>query len=99
MKKNKQKAIVKEARKVAKQEIKNHIIEALKIISEKFGKGSKKINKIIEKDAIQLAKKLSKEIKFNQVVIVERTAEVPVVLDEKPAPIKNTTTKPAPKKK
>lgn len=97
MKKNKQKAIVKEARKVAKQEIKNHIIEALKIISEKFGKGSKKINKIIEKDAIQLAKKLSKEIKFNQVVIVERTAEAPVVLDEKPAPIKNTTTKPSPK--
>lgn len=83
MKKNKQKALVKESKKVAKQEIKNNIVEDLKKIVARFGQTSKKMDKVIEKEATQLAKKLSKEFKVVAAAIAEEKIE-----EIKPKPVK-----------
>lgn len=101
MKKNKQKALVKESKKVAKQEIKNNIVEDLKKIVGRFGQTSKKMDKVIEKEATQLAKKLAKEFKAiptntttKKIEAIKPTAEKTVKLEEK-APVKKAVKKPA----
>ncbi|GEM_PF-4410768 len=101
MKKNKQKALVKESKKVAKQEIKNNIVEDLKKIVGKFGQTSKKMDKVIEKEATLLAKKLSKEFKIvakavadQKIEEIKPTAEKTVKLEGK-VPVKKTVKKSA----
>lgn len=93
MKKNKQKTIVKESRKAAKQEIKETMIDALKKITAKYGQSTKKIEKTINKGATQLADKLSKTLHF----VEPTTEEKPVEAKPVKAP-KKTTAKLAVKK-
>lgn len=64
MKKNKKVAIVKESRKIAKKELEFQILDALKLIFEKFTSNQKKLEKLLTKNAKQLVGKLSKEIIF-----------------------------------
>ncbi|WP_152969678.1 hypothetical protein [Pedobacter sp. Hv1] len=100
MKKNKQKALVKESKKVAKQEIKNNIVEDLKKLVGRFGQTSKKMDKVIEKEATQLAKKLSKEFKVVATAITDKKIEeikptaVKAVKPIEKAPAKKTAKKP-----
>jgi hypothetical protein len=100
MKKNKQKALVKESKKVAKQDIKNHIVEDLKKIVGRFGQASKKMDKVIEKEATLLAKKLSKEFKVvAKAIVAEKTEEIKPIAEktvkvEEKVPAKKTVKKP-----
>jgi dihydroxyacetone kinase-like predicted kinase len=64
LKKNKKVAIVKESRKIAKKELEFQILDALKLIFEKFPSNQKKLEKLLTKNAKQLVGKLSKEIIF-----------------------------------
>lgn len=104
MKKDKQKAIVKETKKIAKQEIQQHIIEDLKKTVGKFGQTSKKMDKIIEKEASQLAKKLAKEFKIIASAPVEKKVEetkptaTKTVKEEQKSATKKTVKKTSPSK-
>ena len=104
MKKNKQKALVKESKKVAKQEIQQHIIEDLKKTVGKFGQTSKKMDKLIEKEAAQLAKKLSRGFKIAPSSDQEKKAEeikptaTETVKQKQKSATKKTVKKPSPSK-
>ncbi len=74
MKKNKQKAIVKEQKKVAKKDLTAQITTALSAVMLNLGTSGKKVEKLISKNAKQLAKKLSKE-KKSLVAKVETVVE------------------------
>jgi hypothetical protein len=76
MKKNKQKAIVKESKQLAKKELTKQIIDALKSISIDFI-GNKKAEKLINKNAKQLAKKLAKEMPSKTIESKTLTVEAP----------------------
>jgi hypothetical protein len=62
MKNNKIKALVKAARKTAKEEIQTSLIANLKEVTAKLKHGSKKLDKKIEKGAKILAKKIVKDL-------------------------------------
>lgn len=62
MKNNKIKALVKAARKTAKEDIQNGLITYLKESTGKLQATSKKLDKKIEKGAKILAKKIAKEL-------------------------------------
>lgn len=66
MKKSKLKSLVKTARKTAEKDIHQSLLASLKDIVGKFGEGSKKLNKDVEKGAKQLSKKLAKSIKVDK---------------------------------
>ena len=74
MKKNKQKAIVKEQKKAVKKELTAQINTSLSAIILNLGASGKKVEKLISKNAKQLAKKLSKE-KTLLIVEVETVVE------------------------
>ncbi|WP_345955961.1 hypothetical protein [Mucilaginibacter sp. PAMB04168] len=60
------KSSLKSAKKTAKNEIESVLIKELNNVTAKFGPGSKKFKKSIEKSSKRLAKKLSKEIKIDE---------------------------------
>jgi hypothetical protein len=87
MKKSKLKSLVKSARKTARKDIRLSLVADLKEIASKFGEGSKKLNKDIEKGSRQLAKKLSKDIKIDKSTIIGRnqTIAAEVILETQKA--------------
>jgi len=90
MKKKKLKLLVKSARSAAKKDITSDLIHGLTEIVAKYGEGSKKLTKDIEKGAKQLAKKLSKDIKIYSTTATDTKGEVqavqaPIVEVPKPA--------------
>jgi len=91
MKKNKQKAILKEEKKAVKKELNDQITFALQTIVIKFSASSKKIEKLIGKITKQLVKKLSKEKLSNSIipetetVPAKKTVKPKVKKEEKPA--------------
>ena len=96
MKKNKQKAVVKELKKLAKAEIAKQVIEALKPIASRFGNSPKKMEKLISKYAKRLAKKLSTEtlakpIATNQKVDLTPPARITAKIVRKPTVKKEET--------
>lgn len=95
MKKNKQKAIVKEQKKAAKKELTNQIKAALGSVIVNFADSSKSIDKIIAKSTKQLVKKLSKEkvslpIPIETPVVAE---QIEVKTSEAPKPKKTVKVK------
>ncbi|HEY0177030.1 MAG TPA: hypothetical protein VGC08_11675 [Pedobacter sp.] len=86
MKKSKLRSLVKSARKTAKKDIKLNLISELKEIAGKFGQGSKKLERDIEKGSKQLAKKLSKDIKIDKSAIIEANKQAKAAVEETPAP-------------
>jgi hypothetical protein len=78
MKRNKQKAIVKEQKKAAKKELTHQIEAAIGTVIVNFSLSSKKIDKVIAKTAKQLAKRISKEKMPTHVI-----TEAPVLVVEK----------------
>jgi hypothetical protein len=88
MKKSKLKSLVKSARKTARKDIRLSLVAELKEIASKFGEGSKKLNKDIEKGSRQLAKKLSKDIKIDKSTIIgagNQTIAAEVILETQKA--------------
>ena len=59
MKKKKEKAIAKESIKVAKKELTEQIVSALRVVMVNFTKNLKKTDKLITKEAKRLAKKVA----------------------------------------
>ena len=101
MKKNKLKSLVKAARKTAEKDIHLSLVTSLQEIAGKFGEGSKKLNKDIEKGARRLAKKIATDIKINKSVFIEVKEETNVagietidapILVKKEAKVKAVTT-------
>lgn len=80
MKKNKQIAIAKEQRKVAKRELTNQITVALQTVLSNFT-ASKKAGKQVTKSAKQLVKKLAKE---NLTLLTAKEEPLPIVRKKKP---------------
>ena len=80
MKKNKQIAIAKEQRKVAKKELTAQITVALHAVLSNFT-ASKKARKQVAKSAKQLVKKLSKE---NLTLLAIKKESLPIVRKKKP---------------
>ena len=76
MKKSKLKLLVKEARKSAKKDIEHSVISHIKELTATLAPNTKKLEREITKGAKQLAKKLSKELKFDTTVFAEVTEEV-----------------------
>ena len=77
MKKKKEKAIAKESTKAAKKGLTEQIVSALRLVTVNFTKNLKKTDKLISKEAKQLAKKLVKGIGAKKAIKIE----------ESPAPI------------
>jgi len=101
MKKNKLKSLVKAARKTAEKDIHLSLVTSLQEIAGKFGEGSKKLNKDIEKGARRLAKKIATDIKIDKSVFIEVKEETNVagietidapILVKKEAKVKAVTT-------
>ncbi|MDB5126630.1 hypothetical protein [Mucilaginibacter sp.] len=69
--KNKLKPLVKEARKTAQKAIQLSLVAQLKDITARFGVGSKKLDKQIQKEGKKLAKKFAKDIKVNAAALVK----------------------------
>ena len=106
MKKNKLKSLVKAARKTAEKDIHLSLVTSLQDIAGKFGEGSKKLNKDIEKGARRLAKKIATDIKIDKSVFIEvkeetdiaeiATIEAPILVKKEakvkavPAPVVET---------
>jgi len=80
MKKKKLKSLVKSARKTAEKDIRADLVKGLNEIAGKFGEGSKKLTKDIEKGARQLAKKLAKDIKIYDSTTIAADGESKTVL-------------------
>ncbi|WP_158797697.1 hypothetical protein [Pedobacter sp. L105] len=80
MKKKQLKSLVKSARKTAEKDIRADLVKGLNEIASKFGEGSKKLTKDIEKGARLLAKKLAKDIKIYNSTTVESDGESKTVL-------------------
>ena len=80
MSKDKTKNLIKTARKTAKEEIKISLSTELKAIADKLVPGSKKIDKVIKKEAKFLAAKIAKKmvIRKAQFKKVEPVEEPPV---------------------
>lgn len=80
MKKKQQKTVVKEQKKAAKKALKSQIVDALSVIGSNLG-ADKKIQRIIEKSAKQLAEKLTvfanTPVTEAAPVIEEKTAKAP----------------------
>jgi hypothetical protein len=70
MKKQKLKSLVKTARKAERKKIKSNIFLELKAVAEKLVPTSKKIEKVIKKEAKELAKVISLEIKIDEAALV-----------------------------
>jgi len=88
MKKSKLKSLVKSARKTARKDIRISLVTELKEIAGKFGQGSKKLTRDIEKGSKQLAKKIAKDIKIDTASLTEapvETVAAPVIVTEKKA--------------
>jgi len=82
MKKNKQNAVNKESKKIAKKQIKKNIANELKTAIAKFTHTSKKADKVIDKAVAQLVKKLSKEFKVAEQSKVEEVIGTPILITE-----------------
>lgn len=93
MKKNKQKLIVKESRKLAKKEINTQIVDALTTIVTKFGKTSKKADKVIGKSAKLISKRLANLVNLNPITEEAGTNEPTPAPAVKKSPIKKITKK------
>jgi len=93
MKKSKLKSLIKSARKTAKEDIRTSLVIELKEIASKFGTGSKKLHKDIEKGSKQLAKKLAKDIKIDKSTLVatDQSIASKAVADEPPFLFPETT--------
>ena len=75
MKKKIEKAIAKESIKIAKKELTEQIVSALRLVTVNFTKNLKKTDKLITKEAKRLAKKLAKGVVSKPVIeIVESIA-------------------------
>ena len=72
MKNNKQKSLVKSARKQAINDIKLRLVTDLSEAADKLGAGSQKLAKEIKKGSKKLAKKVTKEIKFEVAAVAEK---------------------------
>jgi 3-methyladenine DNA glycosylase Tag len=75
MKEQKLKSLVKNARKVERKKIKSEIYSNLKAFALKFAPTSKKIEKVIKRDASKLAKIISKDLKIDESSLVATLAE------------------------
>ncbi len=76
MKKNKLKALVKEQKKAAKKELIDQFSGALHAVALNLGLSGKKIAKLIDKNAKQLAKKVkSEKLKIKNQTNVSTIAE------------------------
>jgi hypothetical protein len=94
MKKQKLKSLVKTARKAERKKIKSNIFLELKAVAEKLVPTSKKIEKVIKKEAKELAKVISLEIKIDKAALVvahtqqkDTSADIHKENDQTAAPI------------
>ena len=71
MKKEKVKAIAKMAKKQIRKSFRLSLIGQLKELTNKFGQGSTKMSRLIDKGSDQLAKKLVKKIKIDKSIILD----------------------------
>jgi hypothetical protein len=88
MKNTKIKALVKAARKTAKEEIQTSLIANLKEVTSKLKHSSKKLDKKIEKGAKILAKKIAKDLIIDGPALQKEKEAVIAA----PAPIQPKTT-------
>ena len=84
MKKEKVKAIAKMAKKQIQKSFRLSLVNQLKELTNKFGQGSTKMSRLIDKGSDQLAKKLVKKIKIDKSIILD-------VINEPEASIKPKT--------
>ncbi len=89
MKKNKHKATLKEQKKATKTELTDQISAALHSVIVNFSATSKKIDKLINKNAKQLVKKLAKENLALPAIAKTETPSAIAVKPTKPT-VKNT---------
>ena len=71
MKKEKVKAIAKMAKKQIRKSFRLSLVSQLKELTNKFGQGSTKMSRLIDKGSDQLAKKLVKKIKIDKSIILD----------------------------
>lgn len=78
--KNSKKAVVKEQKKAAQKELTNQITGALQSVIANFEISSKRIEKLIDKNAKQLVKKLSKQKLSKPAPVKAETTKTPEIL-------------------
>ena len=71
MKKEKVKAIAKMAKKQIRKSFRLSLVNQLKELTNKFGQGSTKMSRLIDKGSDQLAKKLDNKIKIDKSIILD----------------------------